>query len=151
MLIEERKERVDFITSVVANKELTNWCVVDVEWKWKMVILEWGIDVCEAFIKKDNAIYTEVKDKSSLYNVVAPIIKNYWHPVMIGDVIAYIEELRNHIFMSFPWDPRDLPDDYLSEMDDGINKIIEEWDYKRYDITHQSDECIECVYNIIRG
>ena len=63
-----------------------------------------------------------------------------WHPVMIGDVIDYIEPY----WKGYAQDVK-----FSQERKRKIDIVLLQWDKKREPIEAQSDECVEYVYNLI--
>ena len=63
-----------------------------------------------------------------------------WHPVMIGDVIDYIEPY----WKGYAQDVR-----FSKERKRKIDIALLQWDKKREPIEAQSDECIDYVYSLI--
>lgn len=158
-----RHEKVKEISKVMSNKELTMGCEVslvitrrfagETDNEYQDDIILWPLTNSEGGEDYDTLdfwpVYYDlpgcyIEDDS--YGYIENVI---WHPLMFNDVIAYIEELRNNILVSFPWDPRDIPDDYLSEMDKWIEDLLDIREYKRYDITKQTDRCVDYLYDII--
>jgi hypothetical protein len=77
------------------------------------------------------------------------------HPVMIGDVIDWIEKKDFDINKKIPWfwfdDEEGIADEsklFLIQ-DYYTDEIIAFWDKKRESIESQSDECIDYIYSLI--
>lgn len=66
------------------------------------------------------------------------ILKTIWHPVMIGDVMNYLNFQTKFSMASL----------YYIVHDD-LAFIIENWKDKRKPIEDQTDECIDFIYNLI--
>lgn len=64
-----------------------------------------------------------------------------WHPVMIGDVIDYIEPY----WKGYAQDVR-----FDRERKRKIDIALLQWDKKREPIEKQSDECIDYIYSLIK-
>lgn len=64
-----------------------------------------------------------------------------WHPVMIGDVIDWIDPY----WCGYAQDLR-----FSQERKRKINIVLLQWDKKRESIESQSDECIDYVYSLIQ-
>ena len=132
-----REEKIEVIYKEMANKELTPWCCVEVKAQ-----NEYG-DFTYRLCRGDERPTTEIKE----------IIG---HPVMIGDVIDWIEKKDFDVNKKIPWfwfeDEKEIDDEsklFLIQ-DYYTNKIIAFWDKKRESIETQSDECIDYVYSLIQ-
>lgn len=87
--------------------------------------------------------------------------KNHWvveiigHPVMIWDVIDWIEKKDFDINKKIPWfwfeDEKGIDDESKLFLIQGYytDKIIAFWDKKRESIEYQSDDCIDFIYSLI--
>ena len=66
-----------------------------------------------------------------------------WHPVMIGDVLDYIDSIEfNH--------PNDFIKWYKEKYPIIIDTLFTDWKEKRKSIEEQSDDCITYIYNLIK-
>ena len=63
-----------------------------------------------------------------------------WHPVMIGDVIDWIEPY----WKGYAQDVK-----FSQERKRKINIVLLQWDKKRESIEYQSDDCIDFIYSLI--
>lgn len=72
------------------------------------------------------------------------------HPVMIGDVMDYIENITLDKIYSYIWVKKEeIPDLILQKTKDAMMKIFPLWKQKRLPIEDQPDECIDFIYNLI--
>ena len=72
------------------------------------------------------------------------------HPVMIGDVMDYIENITLDKIYSYIWVKKEeIPDLILQKTKDAMMKIFPFWKQKRKPIEEQSDDCIDFIYNLI--
>ena len=117
-----REEKIKAIYKEMANKELSPWCCVEVKAQ-----NEYG-DFTYRLCRWDERPEEEIKE----------II---WHPVMIGDVIDYIEPY----WKGYAQDVR-----FSKERKRKIDIALLQWDKKREPIEAQSDECIDYVYSLIK-
>ena len=73
------------------------------------------------------------------------VIKIIWHPVMIGDVIAY---LRKSFYKFVEWHPVGINDE-VDRYFNNIKDLLIKWYDTRLSIDKQDDECIGFVYSLI--
>lgn len=159
-----RAEKIEAIYEKIANKELTFWCRVNTEY-WRIVSIveetadeKWYIVVSEESLYNDEDIgayycWLRVRWLEDMESIdVAKII---WHPVMIGDVLDWIEKKEFDIHKPIPWfwfeEEEKISDEsklYLIQ-DYYIDNLISYWDKKRETIESQSDECIDYIYSLI--
>lgn len=72
------------------------------------------------------------------------------HPVMIGDVMDYFENIALDKIYDYIWVKKEeIPDLILQKTKDAMMKIFPLWKQKRLPIEEQSDECIDFVYSLI--
>lgn len=117
----ERAEKLEAIYKEMANKELTPWCCVEVKAR-----NEYG-DFTYRLSRWDERPTSEIKE----------IIG---HPVMIGDVIDWIEPYWALFAQSL---------NLSNERQRKIKFVLVQWNKKREPIEMQSDECIDYVYSLI--
>ena len=66
-----------------------------------------------------------------------------WHPVMIWDVLDYIDSIEfNH--------PNDFIKWHKEKYPIIIDVLFNDWENKRKPIEEQSEKCIEWIYNLIK-
>lgn len=127
-----REEKIRAIYKEIANKEITLGCKIFIEGeKWVIVdedkYWEWI-----ATLRGDWWVTREKPEYE--FEVVG-------HPVMIGDVIDWIELY----WSGYAQDLR-----FSKERKRKIDIILLQWDKKRKPIEEQSDECIDFIYNLIK-
>lgn len=72
------------------------------------------------------------------------------HPVMIGDVMDYFENIALDKIYDYIWVKKEeIPDLILQKTKDAMMEIFPFWKQKRLPIEDQSDECIDFVYSLI--
>lgn len=92
------------------------------------------------------------KDKiKAIYEKIWPTRfgwNEYWEFefVMIWDVLDYMEKNKDELF--FQWD-MDIQN-FVSYYWESIKIFIDIWQEKRKSLEEQSDDCIECIYNLIK-
>ena len=98
-----------------------------------------------------NTIVIEDGVNSRCYSIEEII----WHPVMIWDVIDWIEKKQFDIHKPIPWfwfeEDEKISDEsklYLIQ-DYYVDNIIAYWGTKRESIEFQSDECVDYIYSLI--
>ena len=115
-----REEKLEAIYKEMANKELTPWCCVEIKAQ-----NECG-DFTYCLSRWDERPTTEIKE----------II---WHPVMIGDVLDWIDNkmgVSNHEYEEF----------VINE----VNMAILLWLEYLKPIDEQSDDCVNFIYSLIK-
>lgn len=125
----------------MANKELTFGCKVKFS-KWIYSIIDrenvWFLDSYKGVDWNiRNTIVIEDGVNSRCYSIEEII----GHPVMIGDVIDWIEPY----WKGYAQDVK-----FSQERKRKIDIALLQWDKKRESIEAQSDECVEYVYNLIK-
>ena len=145
-----RDEKIQAIYEKIANKELTFWCRVNTEY-WRIVSVveettdeRWYIVVSEESLYNDEDIgayycWLRVRWLEDLEPI--DIAKIIWHPVMIWDVIDWIEPY----WRGYAQDVK-----FSQERKRKINIVLLQWDKKRESIDTQSDGCIDYVYSLIQ-
>ncbi len=130
-----KEEIIEAIYEKIADKTLSFgcWCIVE-----KFVSKR---QICSMVYQDDkndmNYFYT--KEKWNVY--IEDII---WHPVMIWDVLYYIEQNAwNNKWLVNIWWLDEIYRDY-----DWM--LFDLWEDKRKSIENQSKKCIEWVYNLIK-
>lgn len=136
-----REEKITAIYKEMANKELTFGCKVKFS-KWIYSIIDrenvWFLDSYKGVDWNiRNTIVIEDGVNSRCYSIEEII----GHPVMIGDVIDWIEPY----WKGYAQDVK-----FSQERKRKIDIALLQWDKKREPIEAQSDECVEYVYNLIK-
>lgn len=135
-----REQKIVAIYKEMANKELTFGCTAKLTTKKGTqhdVILIGDISNGEKYFVVKDSLDKDVDwfyTNDWYYEFI-------WHPVMIGDVIDYIEPYWN----GYAQDVK-----FSQERKRKIDIVLLQWDKKREPIEAQSDECVEYVYNLIK-
>lgn len=121
-----REEKIAKIYEVIADKTLSFWC--------------------KYFHKRYNEDKTESETILCRYttenNSLKANDKIIWHPVMIWDVLDWIEvnNISKKLFIDMPeWMTFNSP----------VNVIDFHWREKRKPIENQSDECIDYIFTLL--
>lgn len=136
-----REEKLETIYKEMANKELTCGCKVKFN-KWIYSIIDrenvWFLDSYKGVDWNiHNTIVVEDCVNSRCYSIEEII----WHPVMIGDVLDWIEPY----WRGYAQDVR-----FDRERKRKIDITLLQWDKKRLPIDEQSDGCIDYIYSLIQ-
>lgn len=129
----ELKEKIDFIYEKIARKDLSFGCRFQGE-KSSYVIQ----DPHWCFVWWDWWIYNDRCDTE--LNTQIKVEKIIGHPVMIGDVIDYINE---DIFLGAGYD------EVFYHSWESVVDVISLWEEKRKPIEEQDDECVNFIFNLI--
>ena len=125
-----REEKISAIYQEMANKKLKLWCKCKSH-NWENVI----------FIRKNKTwSYLSIRENEEFTVSLWYTPKVIWHPVMIWDVIDWIEPY----WCGYAQDLK-----FSQERKRKINIVLLQWDKKRESIDAQSDECIDLVYSLI--
>lgn len=121
-----KQDMLDKIYEVIADKTLSCWCNIllpNHHNKWPYV-----------YINEEHFFngYVILNNKEQIVNIDEWDITVMWHPVMIGDVLDWIEN-------------RDNTHDNISDW----YAVTKYWKNKRHPIENQSDECIEYIFNLL--
>lgn len=131
-----KEEMIKVIYEKMTDKTLMVWSKIIrllKNWEGKEdIILEKKSEV----LYRTDLWYLHLKDNSWDYE-----IKN---PVMIWDVLDYIYINKDKLF--FQWD-MDMQN-FASYFSVSIWWLLEKWEYKRKPLEMQSNDCIECIYNL---
>lgn len=135
-----REKKLEAIYKEMANKELTFGCKVKFS-KWIYSIIDrenvWFLDSYKGVDWNiRNTIVIEDGVNSRCYSIEEII----GHPVMIGDVIDWIEPY----WKGYAQDVK-----FSQERKRKIDIVLLQWDKKREPIEVQSDECIDFIYSLI--
>lgn len=159
-----RDEKIQAIYEKIANKELTFWCRVNTEY-WRIVSVveettdeRWYIVVSEESLYNDEDIgayycWLRVRWLEDLEPI--DIAKIIWHPVMIWDVIDWIEKKEFDVNKPIPWFWFEEDEEFNDEtkllliQDYYVDNLISYWDKKRESIESQSEDCIDYIYSLI--
>lgn len=142
-----REEKIEKIYEFIANKELSFGCVIkiipkDVQYppiaKSKNFI-RYGILLD---IKKSGKLVKTELWIEALRSLSYEFIK-IWHPVMIWDVLDWIEKENNL------WDSIKEKIWIIKKIRNISIDICNKWEHKIRPIEEQSDECIYYIYNLL--
>ena len=140
-----REEKISAIYQEMANKKLKLWCKCKSH-NWENVI----------FIRKNKTwSYLSIRENEEFTVSLWYTTEIIWHPVMIGDVLDWIENKKFNVNVPIMWfwfDDGDYSDETKLFL---IQKHYSEkacilWESKRLSIEEQSDECIDYVYSLIQ-
>lgn len=124
----------------MANKELNLGCMVRFD-KWIYTIIDkknvWFLD---CYRGEDWSIHNTIVVEDGVNSRCYSIKEIIWHPVMIGDVIDWIEPY----WRGYAQDVK-----FSKERKRKIDITLLQWDKKREPIETQSDECIDFIYSLI--
>jgi len=149
-----KQEMIDKIYEKVANKKWTFWCKFKMKWEkypQNYTIIKaqpnWSSSeyIENWIVKSPKNITCDIKPTQFIYIVSLEVnyidfkkvdkdehfycnVITIWHPVMIWDVLDYINTKSSTV----------------------LKYINEDWKNKRLPIEEQSKECIEYVYNLIK-
>ena len=125
-----RGEKIKAIYEEIANKERKFGCRCKTR-NWANVI----------FIRKNRKWeYLYIRRNNEFMIPLWYVPKVIWHPVMIGDVIDWIEPYWALFAQSL---------NLSNERQRKIKFVLVQWHKKREPIEMQSDECIDYVYSLI--
>lgn len=121
------QQKIDAIYEKIARKDLEFWCWLDSgrnDW--------YLLDTSRYLVEKSEWKYKLYESYTK--NKITDIIKIIGHPVMIWDVMDYLDN---------------LPPEELLKIIEETEKIFYIWKYKRKPIEDQSDDCISFIFNLI--
>lgn len=135
-----REEKIKAIYKEMANKELNLGCMVRFD-KWIYTIIDkknvWFLD---SYRGEDWSIHNTIVVEDGVNSRCYSIKEIIWHPVMIGDVIDWIEPY----WRGWAQDVK-----FSKERKRKIDIILLQWGKKRESIEAQSDGCIDFIYSLI--
>lgn len=145
-----REEKISAIHKEIANTDIDEWCVIEAYWeRWVILDYNWT----RAYVWWYRWDFEKFDDYQHLsiklwYEVI-------WRPVMIWDVIDWIEKKTFDINKKIPWfwfeEDEEISDEsklYLIQ-DYYIDNVISYWDTKREPVEAQSEDCIDYIYSLI--
>ena len=133
-------EKIKAIYKEIANKDKTIWCKYlvyanDEPEKIIEAIEEW-INFTLCFENNDYAVIPTEKDYFKYYSIKEII----WHPVMIGDVLNWID---NKMWIS--------NQEYEGFVINEVNMATLLWGEYLKPIDKQADRCVDFIYSLIEG
>lgn len=131
------QDKIKAIYEKVANKTLSFGCKILEKYEWK----NYTHTIIE--IINESEEYYFIRYMDWIWNFNKLKTKIIWHPVMIWDVLDYIENFED-------WMENKIADEkWLYFWSSEYNHITYLWHNKRLPIEEQSEECIDYVYNLI--
>lgn len=135
-----RDQKIVAIYKEMANKELTLGCKVKFS-KWIYSIIDredvWFLS---SYKGQDWDIYNTIEIEDGVNSRCYSIEEIIWHPVMIWDVLDWIEPYWSGYVQSV---------EFTDRRRKKKNLVLLQRDNKRLPIDEQSDECIDYVYGLI--
>ena len=142
-----REEKIQAIYKEIANKEATFGCKYKFIKKYQYCDWAWFepwdiITLCKKDAKyEDSFLTTFFRDIALIKKDVYDYVEIIWHPVMIGDVLDWIEPY---------WSGHVQSVEFTERRRRKMNLVLLQRDNKRLPIDEQSDGCIDYVYSLIQ-
>lgn len=137
-----KQEKIDAIYEKIANKDLDFWCIVESKWGQSVFLA----DRTRREIFRTNYRIVDFISKDEPMKIIG-------HPVMIGDMIDFIEKNTQEVKPEqTKWEGVIKIQLWCSRgkaIEIFTGHIIFVWQNKRFPIEEQSDECIDFVYSLI--
>lgn len=133
---------IDKIYEVITDKKINMWCKI-CRYHW---IIDTVLSLIDYWKKIDLILYSWINKNIVSAEVSIEEIEQYkiiWHPVMIGDVLDWIDK---NIEKSYEYADWPFNQDWHTEK---RNTIILYREAKRKPIEEQSEKCILFIYNLI--
>ena len=137
-----RQQKIDAIYKKIARKDLDFWCIVESKWGQSVFLA----DRNRREIFRTNYRIVDFIGQDEPMEIIG-------HPVMIGDVMDFIEKNTQEIKHKESkwewvikiqlWCSRDKAIEIFTD------HIIFVWQNKRFSIEEQPDKCIDFVYSLI--
>lgn len=125
-----RAEKIEAIYAEMANKKLKLWCKCK-NHNWENVI----------FIRQNKTwSYLSIRENEEFTVSLWYTPEIIWHPVMIGDVLDWIEPY---------WSGHVQSVEFTERRRRKMNLVLLQRDNKRLPIDEQSDGCIDYIYSLI--
>lgn len=135
-----RAEKISAIYAEMANKEETFWCKVKFsKWIYSIIDRE-NVWFLSSYKGNDWNIHNTIVIEDGVNSRCYSIEEIIWHPVMIGDVLDWIEPYWWVFAQSVNLDIERTRKGTL---------LLSVRKQKRKPIDDQSDECIDYVYSLI--
>ena len=132
-----KQEKIDAIYEKIARKDIDLWCEIKLKTGvintavWKPA---WPLINC--------LFFRQIKTED-----IGEIIG---HPVMIGDVMDYFENIALDKIYDYIWVKKEeIPDLILQKTKDAMMEIFPFWKQKRLPIEDQSNKRIDIVYSLV--
>lgn len=150
-----KKEKIEAIYKKIARKDLSFWCKFwtkkEISW-WHITFEEWFEFSLITSRKDEKIVFAWENFTWPLYftNFEFENLEIIWHPVMIWDVLGYLENIALDKIYNYIWVKKEeIPDLVFEKIKDSMKKIFSLWNEKKNAIEDQSDECVDFVYNLI--
>ena len=151
-----REQKIAAIYAEMANKKLTLGCKVKFsKWIYSIIDRE-NVWFLSSYKGQDWDIHNTIVIEDGVNSRCYSIEEIIWHPVMIWDIIDWIEKKDFDINKKIPWFWFDDEEEICDEsklfliQDYYTDKIIAFWDKKREPVEAQSDDCIDFIYSLIQ-
>ena len=141
-----REQKLEAIYKEMANKEASFGCRYKFIKKYQYCDWAWFepwdiITLCKRDAKyEDSFLTTFFRDIALIKKDVYDYVEIIWHPVMIGDVLDWIEPYWSGYVQSV---------EFTERRRRKMNLVLLQRDNKRLPIDEQSDGCIDYVYSLI--
>ena len=155
----DQQEKIYKIYKIISNKDLKPWCDIILKlypqrypMRFQVKQIEWRRNgVIPTKVNLFNFPTIVTTSKNDFYIQDDPIAKwewfIHWNPVMIWDVLNYIENVDGETLNKYRKDRWLISVNYIKE--NTILDIITLWKNKVKPIEYQEINCIEYVYNLI--
>lgn len=131
-----REEKIVAIYQEMANKEVSFGC---------RCRINDGEDVI--FIRQNKTwSYLSIRENEEFTVSLWYTPEIIWRPVMIGDVISYLRKPFDEFIEWQPVGENWLVDSYFNDM----NNLLVKWFDTSLPIDEQDDECVDCIYSLIK-
>ena len=144
-----REQKIAAIYQEMANKKLTLGCKVKFsKWIYSIIDRE-NVWFLSSYKGQDWDIHNTIVIEDGVNSRCYSIEEIIWHPVMIGDVMQYLEDKSQSQIVEHE-DDEDKDWFYSREAYyEDVAEISDCWRDKRLSIDEQSDECIDYIYSLI--
>jgi len=145
-----KDEMINKIYEVIADKTLSFWCIAEYKYNGFQKLL-----LCIQSYSIWNKYWTPLNYTNNPVEIdISEMRKIIWHPVMIGDVLDWLEKDytvdTKRIIPWFELDKKSSEDWKVSMIRmHYCEQLWFERTYKRKPINSQSEECITFIYNLI--
>lgn len=141
----------------MANKKLTLGCKVKFsKWIYSIIDRE-NVWFLSSYKGQDWDIHNTIVIEDGVNSRCYSIEEIIWRPVMIWDVIDWIEKKTFDVNKQIPWFWFEEDEEFDDEtklfliQDYYIDNLISYWDTKREPVEAQSDDCIDFIYSLIQN
>ena len=140
-----KDEMINKIYEVIADKTLSFWCIAEYKYNGFQKLL-----LCIQSYSIWNKYWTPLNYTNNPVEIdISEMRKIIWHPVMIGDVLEYIQDNLIMLNTSEKWDYFMLKKNPYTPYDWILWTLMDIRTNKRKPIENQSEECITFIYNLI--